>query len=110
MTRPAENSPEIDLLLQQVEAGDRKAFESLFVLHRTYLRQVIDIRMAGPLRVRVDPSDVVQETQLEAFRRLEEYIKRKPMPFRLWLRRTALEQLIMAQRRHLDAECRAVSE
>jgi RNA polymerase sigma-70 factor (ECF subfamily) len=108
MTGPAENSSGIAALLERVEAGDRTAFESLFGIHRAYLRQVVDIRMAGPLRVRVDPSDIVQEAQLEAFRRLDDYVKRKPMPFRLWLRRTAVEQLIMAQRRHLGADRRAV--
>jgi RNA polymerase sigma-70 factor, ECF subfamily len=44
---------------------------------------------------------VVQETQLEAFRRLPDYLRRRPMPFRLWLRKTAQERLLMAQRQHL---------
>jgi RNA polymerase sigma-70 factor, ECF subfamily len=110
MTRPAADSPEIQTLLERVGKGDRQAFEPLFESHRAYLRQVIDLRMVDLLRVRVDPSDIVQETQLEAFRRLEDYVKRKPMPFRLWLRRTAVEQLVTAQRRHLGAERRAVGK
>jgi RNA polymerase sigma-70 factor, ECF subfamily len=110
MTRPAADSPEIQTLLDRIGKGDRQAFEPLFESHRAYLRQVIDLRMVDLLRVRVDPSDIVQETQLEAFRRLEDYVKRKPMPFRLWLRRTAVEQLVTAQRRHLGAERRAVGK
>jgi hypothetical protein len=39
------------------------------------------------LRPRVDPSDVVQEAQLDAFRRLADYLQRRPVPFRLWLRK-----------------------
>lgn len=108
MAGPPKDTAETQGLLQRVRNGDREAFERLFALHRAYLRQVVDFRMAGRLRVRVDPSDIVQETQLEAFRRLEDYVQREPMGFRLWLRKTALEQLIVAQRRHLGAARRAV--
>jgi RNA polymerase sigma-70 factor (ECF subfamily) len=56
----------------------------------------------------VDPSDVVQEAQLEAVRRLPDYLRRRPMPFWLWLRKIAQERLIMAYRRHAVAGCRSV--
>jgi RNA polymerase sigma-70 factor (ECF subfamily) len=95
-------------LLRQARTGDRAAFERLFALHRPYLRQVIDLRMDNRLRVRLDASDIVQETQMEAFRRLDDYLQRPPMAFRLWLRKTAQERLIMAQRRHLGAARRAL--
>jgi RNA polymerase sigma-70 factor, ECF subfamily len=108
MSNAAGNSPETQDLLQRVREGDRQAFEPLFTLYRPYLRQVIDLRMADTLRGRLDPSDIVQETQLEAYRRLEDYMRREPMGFRVWLRRTAVEQLIMAHRHHLGAERRAV--
>jgi DNA-directed RNA polymerase specialized sigma24 family protein len=49
----------------------------------------------------VDPSDVVQETQLEAMRRLEDYLKREPLPFRLWLHKTAQKRLWLLRREHL---------
>jgi RNA polymerase sigma-70 factor (ECF subfamily) len=55
------------------------------------------------LRARVDPSDVVQEAQLEAFRRLPDFLERRPMSFRLWLRKTAQERLIKLRRLHLGA-------
>jgi RNA polymerase sigma-70 factor (ECF subfamily) len=56
----------------------------------------------------VDPSDVVQETYLEAFRRLPDFVKRAPMPFRLWLRMTAQERVQMTNRQHLGASRRSV--
>jgi RNA polymerase sigma-70 factor (ECF subfamily) len=45
---------------------------------------------------------------MEAHRRLDDYLARRPMPFRLWLRKTAYERLRMLRRRHLGAGRRAV--
>src|SRR5262249_17734926 len=101
-------SAEINRLLERVEAGDRQAFDELFATHRPYLRQLIELRLDQRVRTRVDPSDIVQETQLEAFRRLDDYLARRPMSFRLWLRKTACERLIMAHRFHLKARRRTV--
>ena len=84
-------------------AGDRGSFDRLFGLHRAYLRQVVKRRLDPRVRGRVDPSDVLQETQLEALRRLPDYLDRRPMPFRLWLRKTAQERLLVAHRRHVGA-------
>src|SRR5262249_54789280 len=97
------DSVETERLLEEARTGDPQAFNRLFVRHRSPIRGVIEIRMDPRLRARVDPSDVVQETQMEAFRRLADYLERRPMPFRLWLRETAQERLQMLQRRHVRA-------
>jgi RNA polymerase sigma-70 factor (ECF subfamily) len=102
------DSAETLRLLQEVRAGDRLAFEELLARHRPFLHHLIEVRLDPHLRARVDPSDVVQETQLEAFRRLQDYLARAPMPFRLWLRKTACERLLALQRHHLGAARRAV--
>ncbi len=104
---PADSSGTRDLL-RQVDAGDRAAFEQLFARHRAGLRRFVDLRLDPRVRARVDPSDVVQETHLEAYRRLADYLARRPMPFRVWLRRTAHERLLMIRRRHVRAERRSV--
>jgi RNA polymerase sigma-70 factor (ECF subfamily) len=108
MEEVAPDSAETQRLLQQVRVGDPQAFDELFARHRPYLRQVIDLRLDPKLRTRVDPSDVVQETQLEAFRRLPDYLDRRPMAFRLWLRKTAHERLLMVKRHHRGAARRSV--
>jgi RNA polymerase sigma-70 factor (ECF subfamily) len=102
------DSAETQRLLRRIHGGDRQAFEKLFARHRPYLRQVVDLRLDPKVRARVDPSDVVQETHLEAFRRLPDYLERRPMPFRLWLRKTAYERLLMLQRHHVQAQRRAI--
>jgi RNA polymerase sigma-70 factor (ECF subfamily) len=102
------DSSETRNLLQQVRAGDRQAFEELFTRHLAEVRQFVEARMDAKVRARLDPSDIVQETQMEVFRRLGDYLDRQPMPFRIWLRKTAYERLLMARRQHLDAQQRAV--
>ena len=102
------DSEETSRLLQQVQTGDRHAFEQLFARYRDYLHQVVALRIDPRLRARMDPSDVVQETQLEAFQRLADYLERRPMPFRLWLHRTACERLGKIREHHLEAGRRTV--
>lgn len=95
-------------LLSDVAAGDDSAFENLFSRNRRWLYRFVELRFDRRLRARVDPDDVVQETQLEAFRRLNDYLRRRPMPFRLWLQKTAYERLSKARRRHVRAARRSI--
>lgn len=96
-------------VLSQVASGDREAFGELFARHRRSLHRFIELRLDRRLRARLDPSDLVQETQLQAYRKLDDYLRRRPMPFRLWLQKTAYERLITARRRHLRAARRSVA-
>jgi len=95
-------------LLSDIAAGDHGAFEDLFLRNRRWLHRFVELRLDRRLRARVDPDDGVQETQLEAFRRLDDYLRRRPMPFRLWLQKTAYERLSKARRRHVRAARRSI--
>jgi RNA polymerase sigma-70 factor (ECF subfamily) len=108
MSEVAPDSEHTQRLLGQARAGDRQAFDELFALHRLYLRELVNLRLDPKLRARVDPSDVVQDTHLEAVRRLGGYLERPRMPFRLWLRQIAYDRLLMVRRRHVEAARRAV--
>lgn len=101
-------SGEIESVVESVRRGDQGALESLFSSHRVYLRQVIGLRMDDALRVRVDPSDIVQEAHLEATRRVSDYARDPKLPVRLWLRQIAIDRLTMAHRRHVGADKRTV--
>jgi RNA polymerase sigma-70 factor (ECF subfamily) len=108
MNDPAADSADSERLLQRGAGGDAGAFEELFARHRAALLRAVELRLGAQLRGRLDASDVVQEAQLEAFRRLADYLRRRPMPFGLWLRKTAQERLLMLRRRHVDAARRSV--
>jgi RNA polymerase sigma-70 factor (ECF subfamily) len=64
----------------------------------------LDARLAG----RVDPSDVVQDVLSAAHGQLVSYLRDRPLPFHLWLRRLALDRMSRLQREHIVAKRRSV--
>jgi RNA polymerase sigma-70 factor (ECF subfamily) len=103
------DSPETCALLEQVAQQNSRALEELLVRHRGRLRDFVEVHLDPRLRTRVDPSDVVQETQMEMVRRMKDFLDRRPMPFHLWMRKKAYERLLNLRRDHLRAARRAVS-
>jgi RNA polymerase sigma-70 factor (ECF subfamily) len=95
-------------LLRRAHAGEPRALEELFAGYRPYLRQFVALRLDRRLQRRVDPSDAVQEAQLEAARRLKGYLEGPPMPFRLWLRQIAQNRLLNLHRHHVATAQRAI--
>jgi RNA polymerase sigma-70 factor (ECF subfamily) len=95
-------------LLARAAAGEPAAAAALWQRHRAALHRAITLRLDRRVAARLDASDVLQETYLEAARRLPEYLQRRDMPFELWLRWLAREQVLQCHRRHL-ADKRAVS-
>jgi RNA polymerase sigma-70 factor (ECF subfamily) len=102
------DSEETQDLLRRAQAGETRAIEELLAGYRAYLRQFVELRLDPKLRSRVDPSDVVQETQMEAARRLKGYLEGPPVPFRLWLRQIAQDRLLNMHRRHVTTARRAL--
>jgi RNA polymerase sigma-70 factor (ECF subfamily) len=110
MEERASDSAETQRLLRGLRAGEPQALDDLFARHRPYLRQLADLRLDPKLRRRVDPSDVVQDVQLEATRRMDGYLRQPPMPFRLWLRQLAQDRMLLMRRFHLRAARRAMGK
>lgn len=108
MEPAGDDSEETRALLEQAEQG-QAIFDRLFARHEAALRQAIAWRLDAGLQARVDASDVLQETHLEAFQRLADYLQRRPMPFRLWLRKTAQQRLLMLERQHRGVAQRSVN-
>ena len=95
------DSHETTRLLDRCDRGDKSAMDHLLRRHRDYIERLVELRMDDALRARVDASDVVQETQMTVINRMEDYLQRRPMSFRIWLRRETIEKLTDIRRKHL---------
>jgi RNA polymerase sigma-70 factor (ECF subfamily) len=93
-------------LLRAAAAGDPASLGLLLDRDRDRLRRMITFRLDRRLQGRVDPSDVIQEAQLEAARRLREYLDNPSLPFFLWLRLIAGQKLAQLHRHHLGTRAR----
>jgi RNA polymerase sigma-70 factor (ECF subfamily) len=92
--------PDTDALLARTAAGDAAARDQLLARHRDKLRRMVAVRLDRRLAARVDPSDVVQEALADAARRLDDYLRERPMAYYPWLRRLAADRVDKAHRRH----------
>jgi RNA polymerase sigma-70 factor, ECF subfamily len=101
---PASN----DDLLQRAAGGERAAFDRLVAEHRPRLVRAVTLRLDRRVAARLDASDVVQDVCVEAFRRLPQYVQSPDLPLEAWLLWLAREQVLMAHRKHLLADRRAV--
>jgi len=102
------DSAETGAILDAIRAGDTRALEKLLARFRSELRDFVECHFDPRLRARVDPSDVVQDTQLEVVRRMDDFLARRPMPFRLWLRKKAMDRLANLRRDHVGRARRSV--
>src|SRR5262245_57708475 len=96
-------------LLRRAGLGARAATGDLLQRHRTRLRRVVGVRMDRRLAARVDPSDVVQEALTDAAHRLPGYLRDRPVPFFVWLRRLAWDRLAALHRTHVHTARRSVA-
>jgi RNA polymerase sigma-70 factor (ECF subfamily) len=100
------DSAETDRLLEQARIGDREALNELFARHTTRLRRMVELRLDRRIRARIDASEVIQEAYVEAFARLEEYLRDRSYPLFLWLRLLVGERLLKLHRHHLGTRMR----
>jgi RNA polymerase sigma-70 factor (ECF subfamily) len=100
--------PETEELLQNASRGGL-ALGHLLERHRDRLRRMVAVRLDSRLAPVVDPSDVVQEALADASRKLDDFLRDRPLPFYPWLRRLAGERITQFHRRHLRTQKRAVT-
>ena len=95
-----------DQLFEAAENGDAESLGQLMNEHFEKLSRIVGFRMDRRLQGRLDASDVVQETFVEATRRFEYYCQNKKAPFFMWLRFLALQKLAEIHRHHLGTKIR----
>lgn len=108
MAPATENTQDLETLLTRAAAGDRVSWGALLDVHRERLRRMVALRMDHRLQGRLDPSDVIQESYLEASQRLPEYLNHPVLPFYLWLRLITGQRLAILHRHHFGAKMRAI--
>src|SRR5947209_14292017 len=101
-----EETSEESGLLHRAAGGDQDALRAIFSRHRDRLKRMVHLRLSHRLAGRVDDSDVLQESYLEAARRIEEYLREPKLPFFLWLRHLTALKLAEVHRRHLGTQLR----
>jgi RNA polymerase sigma-70 factor (ECF subfamily) len=106
VTSMPEEAGENDELLRMAAAGDGESWEALVGRSRQRLRRMVAFRLDQRLRGRVDPSDVLQDAYIAAWRDLGSYLERPEIPFFLWLRGIAGNKLRELHRHHLGTQMR----
>jgi RNA polymerase sigma-70 factor (ECF subfamily) len=109
-TSMTSNPGSSDDLLRRAGVGDPHALAELFARYRGRLRRMVRLRLDRRLQGRVDPSDVLQEAQLEIHRRAAEYAADPRVPPFLWLRLITGQRLMALHRRHLGARMRSAGQ
>ena len=92
--------------LERAAAGDPGSWATLVDESRPRLRRMVAFRMDQRLRGRVDPSDVLQDTYIEAWKDLGNYLNQPSVPFFVWLRAIAGNKLLELHRYHLGTQMR----
>jgi RNA polymerase sigma-70 factor (ECF subfamily) len=67
---------------------------------------MIYVRLDKRFYGRIDPADVLQESYMEAARRIDQYVADPAVPLFVWLRQLTIQVLIDLHRRHLGAKMR----
>jgi RNA polymerase sigma-70 factor (ECF subfamily) len=81
---------------------------SILQLYWNYLHLLAEAQLDRRLRVRLSPSDLVQETFLEAHRDFPQFRGETEQEFIAWLRKILVNNLVVAVRRHVKAGKRDV--
>jgi len=102
------SSANAELLLSQALAGSREHFGRLLHVYRNYLKLLVMSQLERKLQARVSPSDVVQETFLEANRDFDKFRGTSSNEFCAWLRQILVNNLHRVVEQHVLAKKRDV--
>ncbi len=102
----------IEAVLQKAQRGDQDSLGELLAVYRGYLLGIAVAKFDPRVRARCNPSDIVQETLLEAYRDFHLFRGGLEREFVAWLRRIlannlarAVEVHVLTDKRDLRREC-----
>lgn len=97
---------DVEHLIQAARAGDPGTLGDLLASYQNYLRLLARIEIGRRLQGKVDASDVVQETFLEAHRHFPNFQGHASGQFTQWLRAILAATLANTVRRYLGTQAR----
>src|SRR5260370_8695286 len=106
---PFSESVNVGELLRQARAGDDAARERLFAVCRNYVSIAARVEMASWLKAKVDASDLVQQTLLEAHRGLANFRGTTEGEWLGWLKRILTHNAADFVRRYHGVEKRCAA-
>jgi RNA polymerase sigma-70 factor (ECF subfamily) len=95
-------------LLQEAQAGDAATLGRLLEMYRRYLALLARVQIGQRLQGKVDASDIVQETFLEAHRHFAQFRGKSEGELVRWLRQILATNLANLLRRYLGTQGRDV--
>jgi len=98
-----------ELVEQALRGGDDGALGPLFERHRAALARMVEFRLDQRLVGRIDADDVLQDTFVEAGKRLSAF-RGDDKPFLVWIRLITQQTMVDLHRRHLGASMRAAGK
>jgi len=104
----AANGESISGLLQRARGGDRRALDRLFAVCRNYITIVARTQVESWLQAKFDPSDLVQQTLMEAYRGFDGFHGGTEAEWLVWLRRILTRNAVDLARHYGGTEKRQV--
>jgi RNA polymerase sigma-70 factor (ECF subfamily) len=95
-------------LIAQAKTGDAAALGTLLECYRPYLMLLARLEIGRRLQGKADPTDLVQETFLEAVRQFSHFRGTDEVELTVWLRRIFAGGLAMMIRRYYGTKARDV--
>jgi RNA polymerase sigma-70 factor (ECF subfamily) len=84
---PEDNRVSPEVLLERARAGDQAALAELLSLYRNYLAILARVHIDTAVQSKADPSDLAQETCLQAAREFPQFRGSAEAEFTAWLRK-----------------------
>jgi RNA polymerase sigma-70 factor (ECF subfamily) len=106
---PNESSGSITDLLRLARSGDRDAVDRLFAACRNYALIVAQSQVESWIQAKVDPSDLVQQSMLEAYLAFDSFHGQTGAEWLAWLRRILQHNAMDLARHFGGAQKRQIS-
>jgi RNA polymerase sigma-70 factor (ECF subfamily) len=94
---------DVPALIAAARKGQPDALNHLLGLYRNYLQLLAYSGLSGPFQGKADPSDLVQDTLLDAYRDFLQFSGADEQAFTSWLRQIVSRNLIDFVRRYRSA-------